>query len=549
MLRYYRKLFQMIHRLLQVRAVNLGWLLLMAILTTLHIMMLNAGWVAIKAVLAGLFTLGLPFEVTLIVTVLTGSASLVNQSDEILAQAWRSYRRNWFKLIGFEGLLLLVWLPFGGAGFTATVVNFIGLSGSWADQIVMHRVFWLSVIGLAYLSILGGFTWSSPRLLKQDHASEQQPSIKGLWARLRLFFRPMVALWLPMLIVDELGVFFTHEWVVKMGQTSGRLTSMLILTVFVALTLLMLSAVLVAIIWESLGQPTFNPDFEKGDLLHTMAWFPTGLVVLLIGMFSFQAFHFGVTNPGVVSVAHRGTVNHNGVPNTIQSLKKTVQRHPSYVEIDVQETKDKQFVVLHNDTIAFKSGESKRPIRDFTLAQLQRVKRQDGGATAHLSSLREYLAVARANHQRVMVEIKVNPHDSADMARRFVRQYGRKIVAQQGLVHTMSYKTLTQLKTIDQELIVGYILPVNLFSIRNLPADFYSLQVIGLNQTFVQQAHSMGAPVFVWSPTRISQMQVMRVMGIDGIITDRLDRLEKMERQPPQSYYWAIVQEIVRQFI
>ncbi len=41
----------------------------------------------------------------------------------------------------------------------------------------------------------------------------------------------------------------------------------------------------------------------------------------------------------------------------------------------------------------------------------------------------------------------------------------------------------------------------------------------------------------------------MRVMGIDGIITDRLDRLEKMERRPPQSYYWAIVQEIVRQFI
>ncbi|WP_055679687.1 hypothetical protein [Secundilactobacillus kimchicus] len=156
MLRYYRKLFQMIHRLLQVRAVNLGWLLLMAILTTLHIMMLNAGWVAIKAVLAGLFTLGLPFEVTLIVTVLTGSASLVNQSDEILAQAWRSYRRNWFKLIGFEGLLLLVWLPFGGAGFTATVVNFIGLSGSWADQIVMHRVF---LVVRYWLSLFEYFGW------------------------------------------------------------------------------------------------------------------------------------------------------------------------------------------------------------------------------------------------------------------------------------------------------------------------------------------------------------------------------------------------------
>ena len=67
---YYQRLFQTSYQLLKVRAVNLGWLLLLAILTTLHILMLNPGLVGIKIVLIVAFLTGLIFELNLILTAL-----------------------------------------------------------------------------------------------------------------------------------------------------------------------------------------------------------------------------------------------------------------------------------------------------------------------------------------------------------------------------------------------------------------------------------------------------------------------------------------------
>ncbi|WP_054701802.1 hypothetical protein [Secundilactobacillus odoratitofui] len=86
---YYQRLFQTCYQLLKVRAVNLGWLLLMAILVTLHILMLNAGLVAIKVVLIICFMVGLVFEINLILTAITTNKTILNQTDLLMMTAWR----------------------------------------------------------------------------------------------------------------------------------------------------------------------------------------------------------------------------------------------------------------------------------------------------------------------------------------------------------------------------------------------------------------------------------------------------------------------------
>ncbi|WP_375663973.1 glycerophosphodiester phosphodiesterase family protein, partial [Bartonella sp. CL63NXGY] len=52
-----------------------------------------------------------------------------------------------------------------------------------------------------------------------------------------------------------------------------------------------------------------------------------------------------------VTISHRGVAEKNGVQNTIPALKKTHKLHPTYVEMDVHETKDHQFVVLHDENL------------------------------------------------------------------------------------------------------------------------------------------------------------------------------------------------------
>ncbi len=69
-----------------------------------------------------------------------------------------------------------------------------------------------------------------------------------------------------------------------------------------------------------------------------MAWFPTGLVMLLVILFGFQAFHFGsVAASPSLTIAHRGVIGNNGVPNSLDAFENTVKHKPSFVEIDVQE--------------------------------------------------------------------------------------------------------------------------------------------------------------------------------------------------------------------
>ncbi|WP_054760748.1 glycerophosphodiester phosphodiesterase family protein [Secundilactobacillus collinoides] len=98
-------------------------------------------------------------------------------------------------------------------------------------------------------------------------------------------------------------------------------------------------------------------------------------------------------------------------------------------------------------------------------------------------------------------------------------------------------------------LIVGYIVPFNLVSIKKITRRLLFGAGNRLGKTIVQQAHSIGAPVFAWTPNHLSQMQLMRVYGVDGQITDRLNVLQEMNREQPSRFNWAIIQSLISQFI
>lgn len=549
---YYKRLFSMSYRLLKVRSVNLGWLLLMALLMTMQILMLNAGLVVAKLVLVVCFLAGLPFEVTLVTTALFASNQLLNQNDLLLLTAWRRFKKHWLPLIGMELLLVLIWAPFGDVGFSSALINLVTVPRHMMDNFVMYRHYWLVVVFICYLIVLTLFMFVTYRVVNSiiNRHEPRRHGLKTLWQFQRVFIRPFIRLMVPVVIIDEAVIFgFRALSTMISSQSLGKLISIVIMIILITFTVMALSCLMVAIVWEALGQPSFTPVFDNYDATHTMAWFPTGLVLLLVALFSLQAFHFSSPASESTTVAHRGAIENNGVPNTLDSLEKTVKHNPSYVEIDVQETSDGKFVVCHNQTVREARNGKTENIQKTSLKKLTTVKVNEDGRKTYLTNLADYLKVAKSFKQRVIVEIKVTPDDSKNLAKRFVKQYGNTLVANRDFVHTMNYRTVSELKKLSPNLIVGYIVPFNLVSIKKLPADFYSVQAIGLGKTIVQQAHSIGAPVFAWTPNHLSQMQLMRVYGVDGQITDRLNVLQEMNREQPSRFNWAIIQSLISQFI
>ena len=80
---------------------------------------------------------------------------------------------------------------------------------------------------------------------------------------------------------------------------------------------------------------------------HLMRWGVMGCASVIFAIEGYVYLEAPVANPPRV-ISHRGVSNGNGVQNTVESLEKTAQLKPDLVEMDVQETKDGQFVMMHD---------------------------------------------------------------------------------------------------------------------------------------------------------------------------------------------------------
>src|SRR5690625_2466644 len=67
-------------------------------------------------------------------------------------------------------------------------------------------------------------------------------------------------------------------------------------------------------------------------------------------------FYLTGDNRRPVTISHRGVAEKNGVQNTIPALERTHRLYPDYVEMDVHETKDHQFVVMHDENLKELAG-------------------------------------------------------------------------------------------------------------------------------------------------------------------------------------------------
>lgn len=116
------------------------------------------------------------------------------------------------------------------------------------------------------------------------------------------------------------------------------------------------------------------------------------------------------------AVAHRGASAYSP-ENTVAAVDEAHKRRITWVENDVQRTKDGRLVVMHDTTLnRTTNAEQLYPrrspwkISDFTLAQIKRLDAGRWFAPAYrgerVPTLRQYLAAVDRNKQNLMLEIK-----------------------------------------------------------------------------------------------------------------------------------------------
>jgi glycerophosphoryl diester phosphodiesterase len=258
----------------------------------------------------------------------------------------------------------------------------------------------------------------------------------------------------------------------------------------------------------------------KGTLVFLLSVALIGFLIL-----SNDSFFTGSTGNDVLMIAHRGVNEGVGVQNTIGAMANTIKSKPDYIEMDIRETKDHQFVVMHDENLQNLANVDQR-VGELTLAELTQLTVSENGNQAKIPSFDAYLAYANAHQQKLLIELKTSKTDSADYTARFLAKYRTAVETYHHRIHSLDYQTLTQLKKAAPNLYASFILPYD-FVIPNTRMNAYTMEDSTLDASFINTALREKKDVYAWTVDDPEVMDKMIFLNVDGVITNRLTTLKK----------------------
>ena len=257
---------------------------------------------------------------------------------------------------------------------------------------------------------------------------------------------------------------------------------------------------------------------------HLMRWGVMGCASIFFALEGYIYLEAPVTNTPLV-ISHRGVSNKNGVQNTVQSLEKTAQLKPDLIEMDVQETKDGQFVMMHDANLKNLAGINARP-QDLTLEELTGLDISENGYRTKISSFDDYLNRANELHQRLLIEIKTSKKDSPQMMERFLEKYG-PIIKQYGhQMQSLDYHVIDQVLKYDSTIPAYFILPYNSIFAKTKPTG-YTMEYSTSDEYFVTKLWYTEQKLYVWTINSSDALDKSLQLSVDGMITDNTEMLQE----------------------
>lgn len=236
-----------------------------------------------------------------------------------------------------------------------------------------------------------------------------------------------------------------------------------------------------------------------------------------------------VYEPDTLVIAHRGFME-RGVENTISSIEESAKVGADMVEIDVQQTKDGQFVVFHDATLSRLAG-MPNSVYDMTLEELTSVKVSAGGLTDYIPSLEDALIISERLNIQLLIEIKTHGYETDDMLERLIALLDTHDVLDIHYIQSLNLPIMNELEQLQPRLITGLVFAVAYGKLPQTDADFIAIEQSFASDSIQQQVNGAGKDLFVWTVNDARGMQHYFEQNIDGVITNRPDVANAIRQQ------------------
>ncbi|QYC43849.1 Glycerophosphoryl diester phosphodiesterase [Nonomuraea coxensis DSM 45129] len=243
-----------------------------------------------------------------------------------------------------------------------------------------------------------------------------------------------------------------------------------------------------------------------------------------------------------VDVAHRGASAY-APENTVAAFQLAARLGADLFELDVQETKDHELVLMHDTTLSRTTdvedvypGLSPWRVGDLTLAQIRRL---DAGSWAGpryagepVPTLGDALDAMAGTGMGLLLEVKA-PELYPGIERRIADELRRHPAWQApGLlvVQSFDWRSMRTLHGHLPHVPIGLLGTPPAAELPRLAtfADLVNPSYTTLTAAYVERVHALGMRTLAWTVDSPSAMRRMLDHGVDGIITNRPDVLREL---------------------
>lgn len=223
-------------------------------------------------------------------------------------------------------------------------------------------------------------------------------------------------------------------------------------------------------------------------------------------------------------------VGHRGAPrrereNTLASFDLAESLGADAVELDVQQTKDGELVVFHDDEISI--GTDRHPVRSMASHDVRELLLDSPLGEYRIPTLEQALSRYGTSF-RLLVEIKVNPATNrATAARRASELIAAFSMARVVLVASFDAEVLRLLRDRRPEIATSYLFSqAGALAVSDLSAaPFPRVDAIGpkasvVTAEIVERAHAAKLTIHPWTADTPEEVERLSALGVDSITTD-----------------------------
>ncbi len=219
-------------------------------------------------------------------------------------------------------------------------------------------------------------------------------------------------------------------------------------------------------------------------------------------------------------VAHRAGGDLDA-ENTVEGMLAAAREGAAWAEIDVQRTKDGEYVLNHDKTFSRIAGDDRTPM-EMTLAEIKEleVKNEfdETKPSRKVPTFEEILDAAKGKIG-VFVELKEKSADFK-MVDDVVKMIEDKGMLDECVILSLDYKIIEYTHDNYPQIKTGFLYFFSVGELKNLKGDYLIMEEQEATAAKIDEIHAAGKKAIVWTVNTPESIDKFVLTSVDGIITD-----------------------------